>query len=199
MSQTVYPALPGLAWPMGKTPVWKTTIKPTASGREFRTSLMSYPRYRFTLQYEFLRDGAAFNEYQQLFGLFDKMGGAYDTFLFSDPNDNAVGGQLIGTGNGSTTAFQLVRTLGGASVPVFDVNGAPQIFKAGALQTVGSNYTLSATGLVTFTVAPTSGQAITWSGSYYWRCRFEADEMTFDEFMATFWSTGRVNLITVKP
>lgn len=199
MSQLIYPALPGLQWPIRKAPAWETKAKRTPSGREFRTSSMTYPRYRYTLQYEFLRDAAAYNEFQQLFGLFDKVAGAFDTFLFSDPNDNAVSGQSIGTGNGSTTTFQLARSIGGALVPIFDVNGTPQVFKAGTLQTAGSAYTLSTTGLITFATAPTAGQAITWTGSFYWRVRFEDDELPFDEFANGFWSTGQVRLITVKP
>lgn len=196
MSTEIYPVLPGLMFPVGRASMWNTSIKRTPSMREFRTSPVTFPRYRYTLKYEFLR--AALGEYQQLFGLFDKMGGSYDTFRFDDRDDNFASATVIGTGNGSQTQFQLARQFGGALVPIFDTNGAPQIFKAGALQ--ASGYSISATGLVTFTTAPTAGQAISWSGGYYWRCRFDmGDELQVEEFMRLFWQTGTVKLITCKP
>jgi uncharacterized protein (TIGR02217 family) len=184
-------------WPVKRTPLWKTTVKATPSGREWRTTAMAYPRYRYALQYEFLRSNAAWLEFQTLLGFFNARNGGYDTFLFTDQDDSSVTAQVFGTGDGVTTQFQLVRTLGGVVVPVYDLNGAASIYKAAVLQ--GSGYSISATGLVTFTVAPANGLALTWTGSYYWRVRFDGDELELSQFLRTFWSTGQVKLITVKP
>lgn len=57
-------------------------------------------------------------------------------------------------------------TLGDGFDPVYALSGSPSIYVAGVLKTVGTDYTLSTTGLVTFTVAPASGAALTWSGSF---------------------------------
>lgn len=201
MSNAVYPSLPGLMWPRKRTPIWKTKVATTPSGREFRSSAMTAPRYRYALQYEFLRSAAALAEYQALFAFFNARGGALDTFLLHDPDDYQVSGQAFGVGDGVTTSFQLVRSVGGFTQAVFDIDATadqPQISVAGVLASGGS-YTLSATGLVTFAAPPAAGAALTWSGRFYWRARFEVDELTFEQFVAEFWKTGEVKLITVKP
>lgn len=198
MSSDVYPDLPGLDWPIRKAIVTNTQVRSTPSGREWRSSMMVVPRYRYTLTYEFLRDAAALAEYQALFGFVERRQGAYDSFLFTDPHDNAVTAQAFGTGDGSTVAWPLVRTLGGSTMRVFSLNGAPSIYKAGVLQTSGYTVDLN-TGLVTFGTAPAAGVALTWTGAYYQRVRFDGDSLEFDNFMTGFWRTGQVKLISVKP
>lgn len=200
MSNAVYPVLPGLEWPVKKTPLWRTKVSTTPNGREFRSSNMVYPRYRLGLKYEFLRSAAALAEFQALFGFFNARAGAFDTFLFSDPSDYQATLAPFGTGDGSTTAWQLLRPVGGHTQPVYDLDNtgpAPAIYRAGAL--LSSGYSISATGVVTFSTAPSSGQALTWTGRYYWRCRFEGDELGFEQFMQDLWRTGEVRLVSCKP
>ena len=60
MSNAVYPALPGLKPELRKTPSFKTEVSTTDSGREFAISGQLYPRWRFRLQYEFLRAGQGY-------------------------------------------------------------------------------------------------------------------------------------------
>jgi uncharacterized protein (TIGR02217 family) len=196
MSNEIYPAMPGLAFDVHRTTFWKTDIRTTPSGREYTSSQQVVPRRRIRLQYEFLRAKAALAELQTLEGFFNRHSGALSSFLFDDPDDNTVTAQTVGTGNGSTTAFQLVRTFGGYTQPIQWVNGTPSIYKAGTLQ--GSGYTVSSDGLLTFGTAPTSGQVITWTGAYCWRVRFEKDELDFVKFLKQVWKTGQVDLITKK-
>lgn len=199
MSNEVYPSLAGLIFPVVRTPIWKTQRRDTASGRSFRASQMTFPRYRLKLRYELLRDTVASPEFRTLLGFFNKHFGGLDSFLFNDPDDSAVTAQQFGVGDGVTTAFQLVRTLGGFAEPVFDLNGAPQIYKAGVLQTVSTHYTVNSTAGITFLTPPGSGQALTWTGAYYWRCAFDGDEIDFQKFLARFWETQTVSLITDRP
>lgn len=200
MSNAIFPTLAGLKFGVTRTPTWNTTRKTSVGGREFRAANMLYPTYRYKLAYEFLRDlRSGVDELRTLVGFFNARQGSFDSFLFNDTDDNSVTAQNIGTGNGSTTQFQLTRTFGGFTDPVYDVNGTPLIYKAGALQTLTTHYTLSSTGLVTFVTAPTAGQAITWTGGYYWRVRFEQDATEFEEFMNQLWQARSVELRTVKP
>lgn len=371
MSNAVYPTLPGLTFPTKRAPVWKTSVKTTPSGRTWRRAFMQYPRYRISLQYNFLRSKAALAEFQTLFGFFNARGGSADSFLLRLPDDQTVTGQAFGVGDGSTTQFQLVRALGGFVEPVHAVDGAATISVDGVpavnLLTNGSfetdanangladgwstyslgtvsgqawsivttpvvdgakaqrayhassgggamdrtgvenqwstvaatdigktvtwsvsvrgtagakativlgmfngpsamsypgqiSSTLAGTGtvtrmttsatipanttrvkvyvwidssagaselivdaaqlqfgavatafsamavpsisdsaLVTFTTPPPAGAVLTWSGNYFWRCTFDADELPFERFMHQFWKTGEVRLITEKP
>lgn len=198
MSDAILPQPPGLLISkIKRTPMWSTRVQSTPSGREWRTRPMSFARYRLTLQYEFLRSAAAYQEAQQLLGFFNARAGSYDSFLFSDPDDRAVTAQPFGVGDGVSKQWQLVRTLGGAVEPVYALDGAAQIYRGGALVTSG--VTVTDTGAVTFSTAPAAGVGLTWTGAYYWRVRFESDELELEKFLADFWRTQQIKLITVKP
>lgn len=200
MSNAIYPTLAGLKFGVVRTPIFSTSIKTASSGREFRAANQLYPSWRYRLQYEFLRDlRSGVDELRTLAGFFLARQGRFDTFLFSDPDDNSVTGQQFGTGDGSTTAFQLLRSFGGFLEPVYDLNGSVQVYKAGVLQTLSTHYSVSSSGVVTFVAAPTAGQALTWSGSYYWRCRFEKDSSDFEKFLHQLWQTRSVEFRTVLP
>jgi hypothetical protein len=128
MSNSVFPSLPGLTWGTTKTPEWKTIVQESVSGKELAASLMTYPRWTYTLSYEFLRSGAQ-TELQTLVGFFNARRGKFDDFLYTDPDDNAVTSQQFGTGDGTSTVFALVRTYGGFTEPVQNINGTPSVYK----------------------------------------------------------------------
>jgi uncharacterized protein (TIGR02217 family) len=197
MSNSILPSFPGLTWNVMRTPIFNTAVKSSVSMREFRASLTAYPVWQYKLTYEVLRARSALPEMQQLAGFFLQRSGSFDTWLYTDPDDNTVALQGFGVGDGTTTQFQLVRSFGGFTEPIYDINGTPSIYKAGVLQ--GSGYSINATGLVTFTVAPTGGQALTWTGSYYFRCRFLKDQLEFNQFMKQFWELRTMEFKTVKP
>lgn len=146
MSQQVFPSLPGLAWSVLRTPVWSTIKHKSVSGRALRVGRFSYPLYKYSMNYEILRADAVYAELQTLVGFFNAMHGAADTFLYSDPADNAVTAQGFGTGDGATVAFQLVRSFGGYAEPIYDFNGAPAISVGGVLKTLGTDYTINLSG-----------------------------------------------------
>lgn len=200
MSNAVFPSLPGLKWSAKRSPEFSTTIKTSVSGREYRAANMAYPRYRYRLAYEFLRDfRTGVDELRTLVGFFTARQGAFDSFLFTDPNDSSVTTETFGTGNGTTTAFQLVRSFGGFSEPVYNLNGSPSIYKAGVLQTLTTHYTISSSGVVTFVSAPANGNALTWTGSFYRRCRFLQDAADFEEFLNDLWELKQLEFITDEP
>lgn len=129
MSNAIFPALPGLKIDVKRTPIWKTLRMESASGRVLTAALMSYPLRKYQLSFEFLRDAAAYTELQQIEGFFNARFGAFDTFLYEDPDDKTVTSHAFGTGNGTTTAFPLMRTRGGFAEPVQSLNGTPMIYK----------------------------------------------------------------------
>lgn len=199
MSNAVFPSFPGLTWNIARKPQWSTVTKTSVSGREFRSGQFSYPLWRYKLSYSVLRGTAALPEVQQIAAFFNARGGSFDTWLYTDPDDSAVVAQQFGTGNGTTKDFQLVRAFGGYAEPVFDLNGAPAIFKAGVLQTVGTHYTVSAAGLVSFVTAPANGASLTWTGNFYWRCRFLQDALDLNQFLKALWELKTLEFVTVKP
>lgn len=192
MGNAVFPTLAGVSWPKLKTPIWKTAVQQAVSGRELRAAFRQYPVYKFTLTHDFLRADSTNAELQALLGFFNARKGSWDSFLYVDPLDNSVTSQSFGTGDGATTKFQLVRTFGGDVEPVMNLNGNPSVYKNGVLQTLGSSYTIS-DGLVTFATAPAAGAALTWTGSYYYRCRFERDSEDFEGFLQDLWSLKKIS------
>jgi uncharacterized protein (TIGR02217 family) len=205
MSNAVYPTLPGLQFNVVKTPKFSTVIMPGVSGKEWRAAMMANPLYTIGLTYAVLRDdpttqspASPQDELKQLMGFFMARQGSFDSFLFTEPSDSHVTGMQFGTGDGTTNAFQLVRTYGIAGIgeftePVANLNGSPVIYDNGVVVAAG-NYTVGATGLITFTTPPASGHALTWDGQYYYRCRFNADTIGFNQFMSNLWEAKKVEL-----
>lgn len=194
MSNAVFPSLPGLTWDIVRKPIWDTTVRTSRSGREFRFANWSYPIWQYTLKYEFLRAKPALAELQTLMGFFNARQGSFDTFLYEDPDDNAVTAQPLGLGDGTKTQFQLVRSYGGYTEPVFD----PTTVTTVAVNGSSVSFSLGSDGVITTAAAPASGAAVTWTGTYRWRCRFVQDQAEFTQFMRRLWSLRTLEFRTVK-
>ena len=119
MTLPQFPTLPGIEFPVKRTTRWSSLRHAAISGRETYQPLWQYPVRDYEVSFALLRADKAHQEYQQLVGFWNAVmatpGGA---FTWSDPQDHAVVNQPTGTGDGSTTSFQLVRALGGFSEPV---------------------------------------------------------------------------------
>jgi len=192
MSGQIFPDLPGLTWTVTWQPTFKTKIQTAISGAEYRTSLMANPIYELSLSYEFLRHGSR-QELRQLVGFFLARRGSYDNFLYRHLDDCTVVDQVIGVGDGHTQSFQLVRSFGSEFVePVQNIDAITAVKVAGVVRAAGA-YTVSPTGMVKFVVAPAAG-SITWTGSYFYRVRFSADEQEFEKFMKDLWTAKKVQL-----
>lgn len=201
MSNAVFPALPGLEPVRPRIPRFRTRISESVSGIEARLGFMQYPTWMVTLSFEFLRHNVTNNELNKILAFFLNRGGARDSFLYTDPEDNAVVDFQFGTGDWSTVAFQLLRAfdatgVGGSSFvePVENVNAITNIKKAGVAMANPADYTINSTGLVTFAVAPAAAAPLTWTGSYYWRMRFEEDEIETERFMYQLFRAKKVGM-----
>lgn len=201
MTAAIFPAMPGLKWGTVKTPMWSTGIQKTASGRELRAAFYSYPLYKISLSYEVLRSNAL-AELQAMVGFFNARQGSFESFLYLDPEDNAVLSQPFGVGVAGQTQYQLVRAYGGYVEPVqapqLAVHGGtdPVVMVNDVVQTAG--VTVAEDGLVTFSTAPATGAVLSWSGGYYWRCRFAQDSADFERFLHQLWALKKIELRTVK-
>jgi uncharacterized protein (TIGR02217 family) len=199
MSSLVFPALVGMEWNIVRAPIWSTSKRESVSGRQFRVANYSYPRYKYKVSFSVLRQGGSYAELAQVVGLFNQVYGDFDSFLWTDPDDSAVTAQQLGTGDGSTKSFQLVRVFGGFIEPVYDTNSAPLLYVNGVLKASPSDYTISASGVVTFVVAPGAGLPVTWTGSYYRRVVFSHSTMEFNKFMQGLWELKKVEFESWKP
>lgn len=209
MGTAVFPVLPGLTWPVEWSPSFATIVRPAVSGLETRVALRPNSLRKGKLTWDVLRsgtfNGTAYAEFQTLYGFFCARQGRYDSFLIDDsftPDDQVVG-QALGDGDGATTAFQLYRTMGGVAEPILAPNlgGAVNVYLNGVAQN-GSSYAIGAwasatPGILTFNAAPGAGAAITADFNYYWPVRFDADEMTFSEFVEYLFEVKGIPIVQV--
>lgn len=200
MSDTVLSMPAGIRWGVTKAPRWNTRVQTAVGGRETRVAFASLPVWRWAVSFEFLRQSVTNQEFQYLAQFFNDRRGRWDSWLYNDPTDNTATDMNFGTGNASTTAFQLNRKLytsGVLSESVYNLNGAPVIKKNGVTLATPADYSVSASGLVTFTSAPAVAAALTWTGAYYWRVRFDQDIADFDNFMSALWSLGELSFSSI--
>lgn len=197
-----FPVLPGQSWSVHKKPSFSTRVASHVSGREVRAPFFSYPLYEFELTYEGLDSlgnfpGLGANSLQSLMGLYLQCQGQYGTFLYTDPTDNAVAAQAIASGDGTTTDFPFLRTLGGATERVSYVTSVANVYLNGVNQPTG--WALIAPNTLHFTSAPVAGVAISADFSYAYECRFLDDQNDFEEFMNGLWQVQSLKFRSVKP
>ena len=185
MTIPTFPALPGLLFPVKRSPSGKSVRQESISGRRTVLPLRTIPRWSWEIDFEFLRNalyGGGFTELEQLtaFYLAQMMGGT--CFAYNEVNDNTATLQGFGVGDGATTQFQLVRARGGYTEPVY-LASITGLTVGGVAKTSPANYTLGPSGIVTFTSAPASLAALVWTGTYTWLCRFDEDSLNLTDFM----------------
>ncbi|MGH6867724.1 MAG: baseplate megatron protein TIM-barrel domain-containing protein, partial [Methylocella sp.] len=197
-----FPALPGLSWSVHKRPSFSTRVASHVSGRDVRMPFYAVTLYEFELTIEGMDSDGAYpglgvNSLQSLMGLYIKCQGQFGTFLYTDPSDNSVTAQAIGTGDGSTTVFTFVRTLGGATEPASWVTSVSNLYLNGVNEPSG--WTLTAPNTLTFTTAPGNLVAITASFSYAFNCRFLDDQVDFENIVNGLWQLQSLKFRSVKP
>lgn len=201
MSTAVLPSLAGLGFDVVRTPQWDTVVQQALNGMETRIARQTYPRWKWELTYNVLRSNVSYGELQQLAGFFNERQGKYDTFLYQDADDNSVTGQSLGTGDGSTTSFQLIRSFGGFIEPMLAPNGVSAVYLGGVVQSGGvtiSYWGSTSPGMITFASAPASGAAITADFSYYFPVRMDTDNVSFNLFLSQYYKTKKFSFISVK-
>jgi len=201
MTNYIFPNFQGWSFDKTKTPYWNTNIYEMESGRETRIQKWSYPRYKIQLHYNFLTDNAIKSislikgDLEKLQGFFNSVGGPFEDFLLLDDVENFVDKQAFGVGDGCSTTFQLVRSMPNWVEPIRGIVEAPTIYIDG-VETAAcrfDNY-----GLIIFDEAPADGSILSWTGTYYFRCRFEDDELELTRSWDGLWEDIEINLVTVK-
>ncbi len=195
--QPVFPMLPGQSITLGKAPRWSTKVKRAASGRERRTALWPYPLWQFELSYEVVRHRPSNDELAAMWMFFNTIQGQYQPWLFLDPSDyQQANAQLFGIGDGSTATFQIARAFTQAAAePVYAPFGMT-VFINGTATTA---YAAAANGKITFSSPPAAGALLTWTGCYYFGCRFLADDLTFEQLVSQLWSGKSVKFTSLRP
>ena len=193
MPDAIFPVLPGIAWGVTKMPEFLSLTKVSPSGVDVVASLSAFPRWHFSLTYDFLRAGAE-DELHKLIGFFLQCRGNVTDFLYTDPTDHRVEQQGFGRGDGKSVRFSLCRNIGSFIEPLYDTY-EESLFHAGKKLTEG--YRID-NGIVTFMQPPAVGTHLSWSGNFHYRCRFKEAAMEFQNFSFKLWSARNVEFISTK-
>jgi len=192
----LFPVLQGQGWPNRKQEQ-STIVQRSDSGREVRIAQYLQAYYNWEIPFGYLNDdiNVATADFQIIMGFHELNYGKWQPFLYDCPNDNDTSQYQapgttpsdIGVGDGTTTTFQLSRTMGGAPHLVYYVNTtnrAAVIYLNGVVQ--GGGYTISTTGLVTFTTAPGAGVVVSADFQYYFLVRFDDDSIESETVAGSF-------------
>lgn len=163
-------------------PEWRNEIVALTSGHEKRNARWAQSRRHFDAGTG-LR---SLNDLREVLAFFEARRGSLYAFRFRDPFDHVANDELIGTGNGSTAAYPLVKRYGdggGAYVrPVTKpVAGSLKITVNGAQMIEGEAFTIpSLTGIITFKPGsiPPAGAAIRAGFVFDVPARFDTDRLT---------------------
>jgi uncharacterized protein (TIGR02217 family) len=189
MAINTFPNLPGLAFPVKKSPSFSTIEHFSVAGGSTTQSPQPYAKYKFDLPFEFLRADNATLEIQQLLSFYAACLGKGLPFHFNDPDDNAVVSQAMGAGDAVTTDFGFIRTMSSNVDPIQDVIAAGlNVYIGGVLKATPADYSVLATSQfgtnygVRFVVPPAGGQLVSADFSFNWLCRFDEDVVEFSKF-----------------
>lgn len=174
-------------------PDFRTWLQEAVAGNEIRVAQWAKVRHRGDISYGVRTP----DDLAAVKALHMAHFGRVYPFRFKDWNDYSVTDENFGTGDGSTTTFQLKKTydpqkilLGSTGTLKYtrDINwlaNTPVIKKDGVTLTVTTDYTISATGLVTFTSAPANTKPLTWTGEFDNLVRFDSDFLSMTMMEAT--------------
>jgi uncharacterized protein (TIGR02217 family) len=175
-------------------PEFATTVVATGSGHEKRNVNWSEARGRWDVA-SGLKKQAQIDELIAFFRA--RRGKAYG-FRFKDWTDHSADAQLLGTGDGAQTQFQLVKRYPSGSVVEVrtvtkPVAGSVQVYLDGAPQLSGWSVDTT-TGLVTFSTPPALGVEVTADFEFDVPVRFDTDQMgvTIESYRLHAWQQIRV-------
>jgi uncharacterized protein (TIGR02217 family) len=190
-------------------PVRRTDVVSLASGREHRNSRWAHSRRR----YDAGLGVRTVDALHAVIAFFEERRGRLYGFRFRDRADWRSGppseepsptDQAIGTGDGVATGFPLVKVYGSAHAPyrrpiAKPVAGTVRVALDGAEQAPDA-FTCDATaGVVTFSVAPAIGAAITAGFSFDVPVRFDTDELEIDLSAFEAGEIPKIPLVEIVP
>lgn len=201
MSSAVFPTFVGRDIQVIKTAVWEgTEVVRAVSGKRTSIAYWSLPLWEWMIRFNMLRQTVGFTEQDSLRGFFNLRAGPFDSFLYDDLTDNSITAQSIGTGNGSRTAWQLVRTAGGYTENILAPNVISQVTINGTptvLYTIAP-WASTTPGLLTFNSAPAGGAALAATFTYYWPVEFLDKRMDLTMFLNALWSQDGIKMRSLR-
>lgn len=166
---------------------FKTIVLTVASGAEKRREVWSRARGEWDVGYGIDDDEA----FQAVVAFFLGRRGKSRGFRFKDWSDYTLSNELIGTGTGVQTAFQIAKSYDAANPYTREirkvVSGTLSVVVNSVAQTEGVDFTADYnTGILTFISIPASGHEVRVTCEFDVPVRFDEDglEVTLEQFNA---------------
>lgn len=175
---------------------WLTVVSESEGGKEQRYQKWVKPKRTFRLHLS----SRQLTETTNLWRMYQRMKGSFDTFLFQNPNENPVTAEVVGSGDGQKSVFYLGNNVDVGSGDLISVPGSDTFTRS-----VGgtgdflafSAYTITTSvGQITTNAVLPSGDVLKATYNFYYRVRFKEQSMSRDLFTANLWSIG-VDLLEV--
>lgn len=188
-------------------PERRTDVVTTASGHEQRNSRWAHSRRKFNVGYGV----KSLDDIQAVVAFFEERRGKLHGFRFKDHSDfkSCSAGaavlptdQVIGSGTGSLTTFQLVKSYGtglriyGRTIQ-YPVAGTVRVAVNGSETTAFTVNTQ--TGVVSFSAAPANGAGITAGFEFDVPVRFDTDQISINLSHFEAGEIPDIPLIEVRP
>lgn len=179
----------GIAFGSRGGPERRTIIATSGSGGEHRNSQWADSRRKYNAGYGV----KSLNDIHAVVEFFEERRGRLHGFRWKDRFDfkSCAPGQttsnidqLLGTGDGATTTFQIIKTYGSSFAPYSRliekiVNGTVKVALDGVDQSSGWSVNNN-TGIITFTSAPGNGVDVTAGYEFDVPVRFDTDYLEID-------------------
>ncbi|WP_339345662.1 DUF2460 domain-containing protein [uncultured Sphingomonas sp.] len=174
------------------TPTFSTSVTTSGGGRETRQVAWAQARTRYDVGPGVRSEG----DVAALLAFFRARHGPARGFRLRDPFDWHAEGERIGTGDGTTRSFPLVRRYGAAARRITrPVTGTVRIAIDGQPTQA---FAVAAAGMVTLDTAPPAGAAVTATFDFDVPVRFAEDELTVSRATHLAGAVPSVPLIEVR-
>lgn len=199
MPLTLFPVLKGLQFGTTMTPSFNTGIATSVNGKEVRNSYQAEPLWDFELSYEWLpnrREGR--HDLETIMSFFLHRQGSFESFLFLAPETEMEDMITLGTGDGVTDTFSLLKSTGTFTQTAGGVMAQSdcQIYVNGVL-VPDADFELVDHRDIVFDTAPAEDDLIQGCYQPLYRVRFAEDSSQYDQFMSRLWELQQLTLRSV--
>lgn len=177
-----------ISYGSGGGPEFSTDIIITQGGFEQRNSNWANARAKYNVAHGVKTE----TQLAELIAFFRARKGRAHGFRFKDWTDCKVTGQVIGTGNGTQTIFQLIKDYTSSNTEtrtiMKPVSGTVKIYVNAVLQTSGVTVNTT-TGVITFSAAPAAATTISADAEFDVPVRFDTDRLSasLDQYGSNSW------------
>ena len=198
-----FPTLAGQGWSVHKKPIFSTIVATHVSGREVRDALYQNPIWQFELTFDGLDfdantyPGARRQLAAEPHGLFPAVPGPIRDVSLHRPDRLPAVSQRRHRHRRRRDHDLHLRPLHGR-VPRAGRLGDSRLERLSQWRQPGVGLVAFDAQRLVFATAPGAGVAISATFAYAFQCRFDADDLDFEQFMSTLWKVDSVKFKSVR-